>query len=45
MFVAIDNGISGSIAILWNDGKVLLFEDMPVIRVLNYTKKRLGCTG
>lgn len=40
MIISIDNGVSGSIAILWNDGKVLLFEDMPVIRVLNYTKKK-----
>jgi hypothetical protein len=40
LFIGIDNGVSGSIAILREDGAVKHFSPTPIIRCLNYTKKK-----
>ncbi len=37
-YIGIDNGVSGSICVLDEDGKVELYEPTPVIKCLNYTK-------
>lgn len=39
-FIGIDNGISGAITILSNMNDILLHEKTPVIKCLNYTKKK-----
>lgn len=39
-FIGIDNGVSGGVTILSQDGTVLLHERTPVKRCLNYTKKK-----
>ena len=40
MFCGIDNGVSGGITILNENGEVVLHEKTPVKRCLNYTKKK-----
>jgi len=40
MILAIDNGVSGSIACLNKNGKVILFLPTPVKKELNYTKEK-----
>lgn len=37
-FIGIDNGVTGSIAIMDQDGRVLLFSPMPVFSQFSYTK-------
>jgi hypothetical protein len=39
IYIGIDNGVSGSIAVLDNSGKVLLFEQTPIKSERNYTKE------
>lgn len=39
LYVGIDNGVSGSIAVL-NSTSVIYFSPTPIARCLNYTKKR-----
>ena len=39
-FIGIDNGVSGSIAVLDEQGKVLRYEPTPIFRDLNYTKAK-----
>jgi len=39
-YIGIDNGVTGSVAVLDEAGKVLLYEPTPVREVLNYTKKK-----
>lgn len=38
--MAIDNGVSGCIAVLDKNGDVLFFDKTPTIKTLNYTKKK-----
>jgi len=40
LYVGIDNGVSGSIAILTSSGEVLAYAPTPVKKDLNYTKKK-----
>ena len=37
-FIGVDNGVTGSISILNERGKVLYYEKIPVFKELNYTK-------
>lgn len=38
--IGVDNGITGSIAVLEGDGHLVLYAKTPVIRQLNYTKTK-----
>lgn len=44
IFIGIDNGVTGSIAILRNDGFVLDFDVTPTWKCLNYTKAKQWVT-
>ena len=39
-FIGIDNGVSGSIAIIQSEGNIVFYGPTPVFRQLNYTKKK-----
>lgn len=39
-FIGIDNGVSGSIAVLDEIGRLLVYSPTPVIKCLNYTKTK-----
>lgn len=39
-YIAIDNGVTGSICILNDIGELMMYEPTPVHRCLNYTKKK-----
>jgi hypothetical protein len=39
LYIGVDNGVSGSIAVLNGEGEVLIFSATPTQKALNYTKK------
>jgi hypothetical protein len=39
-FIGIDNGVSGAVTVLSNENEIILHENTPIKKCLNYTKKK-----